>query len=61
MNIDTLTRYEISRILGARALQLAMNAPPLVKPKSDDTFLNVAEKELLANVIPLGIIVTKKH
>ena len=30
------TRYEQARILGARALQIAMNAPLLIKIKQDD-------------------------
>ena len=30
------TKYERARILGARALQIAMNAPLLVKIKEDD-------------------------
>jgi len=60
MSVEKLTRYEISRILGARALQLSMNAPPLVKPNPEDTFLEVAEKELLNDVIPLSVI-SKRH
>ena len=28
---DKFTRYEVARILGARSLQLAMNAPVLLK------------------------------
>ncbi len=61
MNIAGLTRYEISRILGARALQLSMNAPPLVKPNPEDSFLDVAEKEFIKGVIPLSVIRKKKQ
>ena len=56
MNISKLTRYEIARILGARALQLSLGAPPLVKPTGDETFLELAEKEFVHGVIPLSVL-----
>ena len=55
------TRYEIARILGARSLQLAMDAPVLLKlSKEDEEELNfdtlkTAEKELTAGVLPITI------
>jgi len=55
------TRYEIARILGARSLQLAMDAPVLLKlSKEDEEELNydtlkTAEKELTAEVLPITI------
>ena len=36
MDVETFTKYEKARILGARALQVAMNAPSLVKIKQED-------------------------
>ncbi len=58
---DKFTKYEIARILGARALQLSMDAPPLLKmnkeelEKLDFNSLKIAEKELLEDVLPITI------
>lgn len=52
-----LTKYEIARLIGARALQLSMGAPPLIKVNSDSaSFVQVAEQELDKNVIPLNVL-----
>ncbi|MFH1520907.1 MAG: DNA-directed RNA polymerase subunit K [Candidatus Micrarchaeota archaeon] len=52
-----LTKYEIARLIGARALQLSMGAPPLIKVSSDSaSFVQVAEQELEQNVIPLKVV-----
>jgi len=48
------TRFERARIIGARALQISAGAPPLVKIKVDDP-IEIAEAELEAGVIPLGV------
>lgn len=50
-----LTKYEEARIIGARALQLAKGAPPLIKPKSTMNFIDVAREELKKGVIPLVV------
>ena len=50
-----LTKYEFARIIGARALQLARGAPPLIKVGKGMTFLTVAESELDKKVIPLVV------
>lgn len=56
------TRYEIARILGARALQIAMDAPLLLKISEDDLkamkydSLLIAEKELNEGALPITII-----
>jgi len=55
------TRYEIARILGARSLQLAMDAPVLLKmSKEEENELNfdslrIAEKELESGVLPITV------
>tara|TARA_Y100000034_G_scaffold75166_1_gene90305 strand:- start:12660 stop:13100 length:441 start_codon:yes stop_codon:yes gene_type:complete len=55
------TRYEIARILGARSLQLAMDAPVLLKLSKEDKeelnfdTLKTAEKELVADVLPITV------
>jgi DNA-directed RNA polymerase subunit K/omega len=54
-----LTKYELARILGARALQLFYGAPPLVEVQATDSFLDVAERELKRGVLPLSVV--RKH
>jgi DNA-directed RNA polymerase subunit K/omega len=49
-----LTKYEKSRIIGARALQLSMGAPVLVESEELDPII-IAEQELEANLLPLTI------
>jgi DNA-directed RNA polymerase subunit K/omega len=50
------TRFEITRVLSARALQLSLGAPPLVKRTSELDMLEVAEKEMAQKVLPLSIL-----
>src|SRR3989344_6512701 len=58
---DKFTRYEIARILGARSLQLAMDAPVLLKlTKEEEEALNydslkIAEKEFDSEVLPITV------
>lgn len=55
------TRYEIARILGARSLQLAMDAPILLKMSEQELdelnfdSLRIAEKELDADILPITV------
>jgi|GEM_PF-261005 len=58
---EKFTKYEIARILGARALQIAMNAPVLLKLGKDgmeklnyDPF-KIAELEFYAGVLPISV------
>jgi DNA-directed RNA polymerase subunit K/omega len=52
-----LTKYEIARLIGARALQLSMGAPPLIKVTAvTTTFIQIAEEELEKGVIPLSVV-----
>ena len=51
-----LTRFELTRVLSARSLQLSLGAPPLVKRTSELSMLEVAEKELAQKVLPLSIL-----
>lgn len=51
------TKFEKSRIIGARALQLAHGAPPLIKvPSGVNEPLDLAEIEFEKGVIPITII-----
>ncbi|MEK6919316.1 MAG: DNA-directed RNA polymerase subunit K [Nanoarchaeota archaeon] len=55
------TKYEIARILGARALQIAMDAPLMVKIEKEELErikydpLLIAEKELRAEALPITV------
>lgn len=51
-----LTRFERARIVGARALQIAMGAPMLIEPS--DTSVNpidIALQELESGMLPITI------
>jgi len=58
---EDFSKYETARILGARALQIAMNAPLLIKLGKDDLEkikydpIRMAEVELKSNILPISI------
>ena len=58
---NQLTKYEMARILGARALQISMNAPLLIKIEKEDLekinydALKIAEVELNSDILPISI------
>ncbi len=58
------TKYERARIIGARALQIAMGAPILLKMKKGDfekmsyNPVNIAKKEFEEGILPITV---KKH
>jgi len=55
------TKYEIARILGARALQISMDAPLLIKMEKEEIEkigydpLKIAEKEFASDVLPITV------
>ena len=50
------TRFEKARIIGARALQLSMGAPALIKiPKGVVLPIDIAMLEFKENVIPITV------
>jgi DNA-directed RNA polymerase subunit K len=55
------TKYERARIIGARALQIAMNAPLLIKMNKEQLeemkydALEIAEAELDSGILPISI------
>ena len=52
----TLTRFEKARIMGSRALQLSLGAPPFIDfSKNISTSLEIAMEELQQKVIPIVI------
>jgi len=58
---DKFSKYEVARILGARALQIAMNAPLLIKLSKEDLekvkydALKIAEIEFESGVLPISV------
>lgn len=61
MDEKEFTKYERARILGARALQIAMNAPVLIKISKEDLekvkfdALKIAEIELNSDILPISV------
>lgn len=54
---EELTKYERARIIGARALQLALGAPSLIKaPKNTTSSVYIAIAEFEKNAIPLQVV-----
>lgn len=55
------TKYEIARILGARALQISMNAPVLIKLENSDLErinydpIKIAEAEFYSDILPITV------
>ena len=52
--MEKLTRYERARIIGARALQISMGAPVLMKSSESDP-INLAKLEFEKDVIPIEV------
>ncbi len=58
---ESFTRYEIARIIGARALQIAMDAPILLKITKEELEnirydpLKIAQKEFDEDVLPISV------
>merc|ERR1712203_899929 len=50
-----MTKYERARVLGTRALQIAMCAPVMVELEAESDPLQIAAKELREQKIPLII------
>jgi len=61
MEKEKFSKYEVARILGARALQIAMNAPLLIKMSKEDLekvkydALKIAEIEFESGVLPISV------
>ena len=60
-NLQQFTKYEIARINGARALQIAMDAPLLLKMSEKELkdikydSLKIAQRELEEGILPISI------
>lgn len=59
--MERYTKYEVARMIGSRALQIAMGAPFLVKLSEQELEqlsynpIRIAQKELEAGVLPITI------
>ena len=54
--MEIYNKYERARILSARALQLSMGAPILIKrPKKEFNPINIARMELNKDILPITI------
>lgn len=59
--LENFSKYEVARILGARALQISMNAPLLIKINKEDLekinydAIKIAEVELNSDILPISI------
>ena len=51
-----MTRFERARVISARALQLALGAPALIKPGKEVRPYDLAKQELQAGVLPLVVL-----
>ncbi|MHC1580404.1 MAG: DNA-directed RNA polymerase subunit K [Methanopyraceae archaeon] len=54
--MEELTRFEVTRILGARALQISMGSPVMVEVEEGESPLEIAKKEFEEGVIPVVVI-----
>ena len=53
---DRLTRFEVARLVGARALQVALGAPVLVSAESKiASSIDVAKLEFKSGILPITI------
>lgn len=61
MTKEKFTKYEIARIIGARALQISMNAPLLIKIDKEELeklrydSIEIAKKEFEEGVLPISV------
>jgi DNA-directed RNA polymerase subunit K len=54
--MEKYNKYERARIISARALQISMDAPILIKvPKGEFNPINIARMELKEDLIPITI------
>ena len=54
--MSNLTRFEITRLISARALQLSLGAPLMIKGDKGLSLIDAAKAELKKNVIPIAVL-----
>ena len=61
MQSRTDTRFEKARLIGSRALQIAMGAKPLVDFEPDEDPIKIATKEYEEGVFPLDAVIKDEY
>lgn len=56
--MEKLTRFETTRLISARALQLSLGAPPLIKATKEMLPEDLAKEELLKGILPMTVLRT---
>ena len=51
-----LTRFEVTRLMSARSLQLSLGAPSLVKAPKHAAFLEIAKLEFEKHALPIAVL-----
>jgi len=55
--LESYTRYEKARLIGARALQIKMGAPVLIKvPMEVDRPIEIAKVEFEKDALPITVV-----
>lgn len=54
--MSNLTRFEITRLISARALQLSLGAPSMIKADKGLSLIDAARHELEKKVIPIAVL-----
>lgn len=52
---DVFTRFEVARLVGARALQIALGAPLLVEAEKELTSIELAKLEFKNKIVPITV------
>lgn len=52
---EKLSKFELARVIGARALQISMGAPILIKNFKTFDVVEIAKQEFEKNVLPITI------
>ena len=56
IDVEKLTRFEVTRLISARALQLSLGASPLVEQEKGISLYELAKLELEKKVLPLAVM-----
>jgi|OM-RGC.v1.034559426 DNA-directed RNA polymerase subunit K/omega len=60
-DLNFITKYEKTRIIGARAVQLSLDAVPTIDIGTETDVLKIAEMEFEQKMIPFHIIRTNPN
>ncbi|MAG18351.1 MAG: DNA-directed RNA polymerase subunit K [Candidatus Diapherotrites archaeon] len=54
--MSDLTRFEVTRLISARALQLSLGAPGMIKASKEASMIDIAKEEFDKKVIPISVL-----